>query len=101
MVIFLGKSLVTLDGEVISDMKGDPSTVRGVAIEALLAIYKDEENLSGEEKMKRWELASKIKADPDPVELAVEEVALLKKLIGKAYGAMIVGQAWKVLEGGE
>jgi len=99
MTVLLGKGLVTLDGEVILDQKSEPATVRGVAIEALFATFKDEENLSGEEKLKRWELASKIKASPDPVELAVEEVALLKKLIGKAYGALIVGQAWKVLEG--
>ena len=101
MIVFLGKGLFTLDGEILPDMKGEPATVRGVAIEALFAQFKDEENLSGEEKLKRWELASKIKADPDPVDLTVEEVALLKKLIGKAYGAIIVGQAWKVLEGGE
>ncbi|MFA6358683.1 MAG: hypothetical protein WCY09_08530 [Candidatus Omnitrophota bacterium] len=99
MTVLLGKGLVTLDGEVILDQKSEPATVRGVAIEALFATFKDEENLSGEEKLKRWELASKIKASSDPVELAVEEVALLKKLIGKAYGALIVGQAWKVLEG--
>jgi len=99
MTVLLGKGLVTLDGEVILDQKNEPATVRGVAIEALFATFKDEENLSGEEKLKRWELASKIKINPDPVELKVEEIALLKKLIGKAYGALIVGQAWKVLEG--
>jgi len=99
MVVNLGKGLFTLDGEIIPDMKNEPATVRGVAIEALFATFKGEENLSGEEKMKRWELASKIKAESDPVEMTVEEVALLKKLIGKAYGALIVGQAWKVLEG--
>ena len=99
MTVFLGKGLVTLDGEVILDQKNEPATVRGVAIEALFATFKDEENLSGEEKLKRWELASKIKASSDPVELVVEEVALLKKLIGKAYGTLIVGQAWRILEG--
>jgi len=99
MVVYLGKGLDTLDGEAVMDMKNEPATVRGVAIEALFATFKDEEMLSGEEKMKRYELATKIKTAPDPVDLKVEEVALLKKLIGKAYGALIVGQAWKVLEG--
>ena len=34
-------------------------------------------------------------------DLSVEELALLKKLIGKAYTPLIVGQSWKIIEEGE
>ena len=99
MIILFGKGFKDLDGEEIPDVKGKTATLRGLAIDALLAQYQDEQNLGGEEKLKRWELASKIKNSPDPVEVSAEEVVLIKKLVGKAYGVLVVGQAWKYLEG--
>jgi hypothetical protein len=80
--------------------EGPALTLKTVAINALVATYQDETNLSGEEKLSRWELAGKIKKSSGAADLSVEEVSLVKKLIGKAYGTLICGQAWKVLEGG-
>ena len=99
MLVLLGKGILDLDGKAVNSLDGKPATVRGVVIEALLATFNDEAQLSGEEKLKRWELASKIKNSADPVELTVEEISLAKRLVGKAYGPLIVGQTWKVLEG--
>ena len=99
MLVLLGKGIVDLDGKVINSLSGEPATVRGVVIEALLATFNDETHLSGEEKLKRWELASKIKNTADPVELTAEEITLIKKLVGKAYGPLVVGRTWKILEG--
>jgi len=100
MQLLLGKELLDLEGKAIPSQPGKLATVRGVCIEALLATYNDEAQLAGEEKLKRWELAVKIKNAVDPVEITVEETSLIKLLVGKAYSPLVVGQVWKILEGG-
>ena len=101
MVVFLESALTDIDGKDISTADGKPATVRGVVVEALLASYQDEQNLSGDEKMRRWELAVKVKKSIDPAEFSIEEVLLMKQLVGKAYAPLVVGQTWRVLEGGK
>jgi hypothetical protein len=98
MLVALNTELRDMDGTVILDQKSNPATIKGVCIEALLATYKDEENLSGEDKLKRWQLAIKVKDGDSPCDLTVEEVSLIKKLIGKAYGPLVTGQVWTILE---
>jgi hypothetical protein len=78
---------------------GPISTLGSVAINALLAVFQDEQGLTGEEKLRRWELAVKIKRTQGELDLELEEVLLVKKLIGKAYGPAICGQAWNCLDG--
>ena len=75
-------------------------TLKRVAVNALQAIFEDERNLDGSEKLKRWQLAMKIHLGGD-VDLTTEEIALVKKLIGKLYGASVVGPAWTALEAGD
>ena len=58
--------------------------------------YPDEQ-ASGEEKFKRYQLAERISA-AGPQDVSVEEVALIKRLIGKGYPPMVVGPAWLALE---
>ena len=99
MQVLLGKVFTDLEGAEIRGDKGEPVILRDVATNALLAVFQDEQNLSGEEKLKRWELAVKIRRAVDPCEISVEEVSLVKKLIGKAYAPVISGQAWHMLEG--
>lgn len=103
MKVDFGQPLKTLDGVVIVDAdKSDETsqvevTLKTVAINALTAAYADEKDLSGEDKLKRWELARKIHGGNN--EVSAEDVSLLKKLIGKAYGVAIVGPAYGMLEG--
>ena len=79
---------------------GPVATLGAVSVNALVATYQDEQRLSGEDKVKRWELAMRIKKLPSgAADLTAEEVALIKSLIAKAYGPIIVGQAWAMLEG--
>lgn len=100
MKLDLGKGLKDLEGMAIMAADEEPATLRGVIIGALMAMYKGEDDLPGEEKLKRWELALKIKNAEDPVDLKSEEIVLIKKLVGKAYGTIIVGNVWTALEGG-
>ncbi len=85
-----------IEGKEILD-GGKVTTLRVVAINALMAAYTDEQNLSGEDKLKRWKIAQRIHSDEE--DFSVEEIALIKKLVGKAYNTLIVGQAYEMLEG--
>jgi hypothetical protein len=96
--------LTDLDGQPIPDCVGNdcankPALTLGViAIRCLTANFPDEEkSISGEEKFKRGELALRIHKD-GKTSLTAEDVALLKKLVGKAYGPLIVVKTWALLD---
>lgn len=93
--------LRNLEGNPLEDEKLQEVTLGKVAITALMNMHEDERALSGEEKLKRYDLASAIYAleDGAPFEITVEMVALLKNLINKTYGVAVVGPAWRMLEG--
>lgn len=55
--------------------------------------------LTGEEKMKRFTLATKLYAGAGPIDVEKEDIELLKNLIAENYPSpLIVGQAWSVLD---
>ena len=88
---------VTLDGVDMSRMvdgKERDVLLRDVCENALL---EDDRGSDGGEKMKRFKLAEKIHLYED-VNLSAEDVTLLKELIGKLYGPLVVGQAYKILD---
>ncbi len=74
----------------------EPFCLKDAAIEALIM---PEENQTGEEKAKRYVMATRIYANSDGPDFTLEELATIKKVIGKGYGPLIVGQAWEMLEG--
>jgi hypothetical protein len=74
-------------------------TLATAACEALLSTYQGEDNLGGNEKADRWALAITIKRATAPVEVTSENIIKLKDLIGKRFPAMVVGQAFELLEG--
>lgn len=89
-----------LDGHpfVGPDGKDVATTLGSVAETALLSAYQDEPNLSPEDKVKRFALAEKIHLHPTDAQLTAEDVALIKKLVGKSFNALIVGEAWRLLD---
>jgi hypothetical protein len=99
MLINFTHEIKQLDGKSIPGLGGkEKTTLKDVAVDALLAQFQDEQNLSGEEKCKRYVLATRIYGN-DEIELTVEEVALIKKLIGRGFSPLVVGQAYSMLEG--
>src|SRR5262245_23377648 len=89
---------------VIKDLDGSPvkqgekdATLGHVACTALLASYADEQNLPVEDKVRRFRLAE-IAAKGGEREVKVEDVALIKQLIGKAFAPLIVGRAYDIIE---
>jgi hypothetical protein len=69
-----------------------------VCVNALMNSYPDEQTLTGKEKADRYHVAMKIQANPGRVDLTVEQLTLLKLLVGKAYGPLVVGQVYDLLE---
>lgn len=97
--------LTNLDGSPVVAQEGKPEPTLGAICEqALLATFADErdatgkETIEGKEKFERWKLAAKVHGKD--VSLSAEELSLIKKLVGKAYGPLIVGQAWTMLDPG-
>ena len=99
MKISLNTKIKTLNDEVIKDEKDKPLTFAKIFINALMGGYEDEKNLNGNDKFIRYQLAQKINRQKDKTaELTLEEARLLKEVVGKGYGALIVGQVFEVLK---
>ena len=100
MQVDFSKEFKQFDGKIIIETQENPVafTLRTASINGLM--FKGEnEKLSGEEQMKRFDLSTLIYASTEPVDLASEQVVLIKEQIAKIYSPLIVGQVWKMLEG--
>lgn len=75
----------------------NPLTLGKVALRVLTAPFDDERNISGEEKFKRGQLAMRVH-NGGVVTLQAEDVALIKRLVAKGYGPLIVYRAWPLLD---
>jgi hypothetical protein len=100
MKVNFGKELKTLDGKSISFADRKVTKLKDICLDALLATFEDERNLAGEEKARRYVLATQIYSNSD-TDLTIEDVALIKRLIGKGFAPIIVGQAFEILENRE
>ena len=72
-------------------------TLRKACTEALQANGLAGDTLDGEERYRRYQLAIKIMTDDSP-DLSAEEIAKLKRVIGLAFGAVVVGRAYEILD---
>lgn len=89
--------LKDLDGNVIKE-KDKEVTLCTVALSALMMSYEDERQLTGKEKADRYQLAMKINKRPGEVDVTAEQLAMVKMVIGKAFGPLVVGQVYELLE---
>jgi len=69
--------------------------LKDVCVNALMT--NTEEKIEGQEKMRRYLLATKIQK-ANELDLKSEEIVLLKKVIGEMYGVLVVGQSFEMLE---
>ena len=97
MKVNLSAILLSINGEQIKQA-GVVQTVGTIAVEALQVFDTRDTTISGDEKVKRWKLACRIHTQ-DEAEISIEEAKLIKDLVGKYYGPVIVGQVWEALEG--
>lgn len=94
----------TIDGPDGRKVKKEypPLTLKTVSVNALLMQEVDGDGrpveTSGEEKVKRFQFATRIYEAIGSIELQSEEITLLKRLIARAYLPLTVGQAWEILD---
>jgi len=104
MEINLNYAFKNLDGTEITgppkegEKKGEVFFLKTACENALLGMYQDEQKLSGSEKAKRYALAMEIHKSNGKVDLSVDDLKLLKDLIAKNGGPLIVGQAYEILD---
>ena len=96
MKVNFNQPIKELGGKTIQN-EGKDLTLKDAACNTLCVAFADEQ-ISGEEKAGRGLLAMRLYANPD-IDLTLEELGLIKKVIGKGYGPIIVTQAWAMLEG--
>lgn len=90
---------------ILKDMKGNdltepdeaPITLKAVAVNSLLAALPND-SPSGEEKVKRFLLATKIQSGESGVEVTPEDIVLIKRMVGQAMATLIVGQVFVLLD---
>ena len=93
------QEITDLDGKPVpsGNVKEPNLTLGAVAVNALENMLEEDRQQSGEAKFKNDELARKVYKSKAAV-LTVEEIALIKARIGKTYGALVVGAAWRLLD---
>lgn len=99
MKVKLNVKLFDLNKELIpkSDKNKEPMTAKDIIAEIVCGSYMDEKDLGYEEKLKRFKLAEKVTDSKAECDLSIEEIALIKKLAGKALTPLFIGQIDKLL----
>lgn len=100
MKIDFSQVIMTPYDEPVKDGPGTDSldmTLARASIGALLANRSDEQKLNGQEKAIRHALAVLL-VNGGEIDLEIEQIALIKKLVGEVYGPLVVGPAYKMLE---
>jgi len=103
-LLHTGVDLMKLDfSKCLLDQNDKPFQVNGRdytlldACGSALLMQMPNEQMTGEEKHRRYLLWTKIKAD-GAVDITVDEAALLKLCVGAQATPLIVGQIWKTLD---
>ncbi len=69
--------------------------LKEICIQSLLSNIPDDQT----DKYKKYKLFKKFHEANNKIDLESEEITLVKELIGKVYGTLVMGQAYDMLEG--
>jgi hypothetical protein len=92
--ILLNLNGVPLMQPVVDGVPAIPATLSWVAAEALLRATEEKD---GQKKYRLYKLAMRI-GNGGEVDVPVEDVALMKQLIGEQFAPLVVGRAFDLLE---
>lgn len=87
---------VIRDGAVVTP--AEILTLKGVALNALMAALPEEQHLAGDEKVSRFALAMRVNKGGEQ-DITPEEAGKIKMLVGKCYAPLVVGRAYELLNG--
>lgn len=96
MKINFNVGLKNLAGKTLKDGNKNV-TLKNVSINALLGNYRDE-NIDGNEKLKRFMLATKISEAKGELGLENDDITLIKDMIAKGYSTVVTARAWQILD---
>jgi len=96
MKIDLSTKVSNLDGTPIPDADGKPTTLRSIFCN-VLTTQQQGETISGVEKVKRYNLATRIYSS-DEIDLGIDDIKLLRDLVADGYVPLVVGQVWNILD---
>lgn len=86
----------------VTSARGEKVTVKSVIVDALDSIPREpqqgEKKISGSEKLRRGLLAEKIYGSDGPVELPIDDLALIKKLVGEMQTPLVVSQVFPEID---
>lgn len=96
LAVDFGAHIRSIDGSDIPISTTDqaPVTLGKICEDALIATLPND-NPTPDEKSRRFFLAIKVHAGKEP---SAEDIILLKKVIGMAYGPLVVGRATELLD---
>lgn len=97
MLIDFDVAFTDIAGCLIAE-NGKDVSIKTLVTTALVANYADETGLAGEEKFSRFNLALRIHNARGAVEVSIEELVLIKKLVAKAYTTLAVGRIYALIE---
>jgi hypothetical protein len=99
MKINFDAEILDLDGKPLVDgAPGKTMTLASVSCASLINMLREDESIPADDKVKMFRIAQ-LACKGGEQEIKTEDVALLKKRIGKMYGALIVGRAYDLIEG--
>lgn len=94
----MDQHLIGYNGTPVTKSEEDNSPVPlGDALSMACANANPQTHTTGEAKMKIYRVLQKVNVKGD-AELEAEDVALLKTLVGEAYGVAMVGTIYDILE---
>jgi len=85
-----------LDGIAIQE-NGQPVLLSKLVTNVLLATFPDEISLTGEDKLKRFDLASKVQKGGEQ-HYTPEEIVLIRQLAGKGLTTLGCARVWKATD---
>lgn len=96
----LKKEIVTFSGEFVKDQDGiQNALVSKIVINSLLAMFKDEADCSGEDKLKRYAISESINSNPESVELSNSDCVFIMKYVDKmGFAPLVYKHVHEVLE---
>jgi len=96
MQVDFSAPILDLNGQPLVDDNG-PVNLGVICLQALLANHDEDRNLSGLEKVRRFNLATEIHANKI-VNVSAEDIALLKQLVARSFIVLVTGRAWALLD---
>lgn len=95
MKLKINQELVGLDGKAIAPTVGTKLTLKEVCVNSLLSPMEGD---GEKEKFEKWEIYKKLRDAKTEADLTINDLATIKKCVGKFQPPLILGQVFEMIE---